>query len=176
MNHKRIIIVVALVTMMLMLSGCAILRPTPSISVSELPVMRLLYYTRALQMASPSGRMAMLANARAAYAEHATAENVARLALAYGQPGYKGYAPENGWRYAQKALANDDKYWGPAAVAFLHQFSALCADNDEVRSQLDVARQNKHETMQQLTQLKKLLTQTQRKLQALTRIESKLNP
>lgn len=149
-------------------SGCAILRPTTSSQPELSPAAKLLFYNRALLRASPSGRYTMLVTARNAFQEHSTAAKAARLALAYGQPGFKGYSPENGRQYAQKALTLNAELWGPAATAYLKQFAALCADNAHVRNQLDNAHeQNRH--------IKQQLSQTRQKIQALTRLESELN-
>lgn len=182
-------------------TGCALQRPTvdgyriegpvPAANDgNERSVTRLLLYSRRLMQASPSGRLALLETAKSAYQRQPNPANAARLALAYGQPNYKGYAPENGWRYVQNALAADDGYWGPAAVAYLRQFAALCVDNDHVRAQLDKATKQIESTRQQLTRTRRALTRsrgalthtqreltrTQRKLHALTRIETQLKP
>lgn len=154
-----------------LLSGCSLLRPVSETAdtMDLTPVTRLLFYSRALVRASPSGRLAILKAAQTAYANHPTAATAARLALAYGQPGQKGYAPENGWRYARKALALGKAHWGPAATAYLQQFAALCADNAQVRDQLERLRENNE-------RIKRQLAKARQKLHALTRIELKLKP
>src|SRR5699024_1904032 len=91
------------------LPGCAQLQSVDTVSASDFPVTGLLYYSRALLMADATGRAALLDGAKQAYAEQPDAIATARLALAYGQPGYTGYAPENGWRYAHKALQAEDQ-------------------------------------------------------------------
>lgn len=176
MNKKLLTATIVVILVTTLQSGCARLLPAPAIESNEVPVTRLLFYSRALSMASPSGRLAMLASAKDTYAEDPAPEAAARLALAYGHPGYKGYAPENCRRYTQKALADENEYWGPAAIAFLHQFSALCADNDQVRDRLDETREKQQDVAQQLSQLQQALAQAKRKLQALTQIETKLSP
>lgn len=130
--------------------------------------MKLLRYSQALTSASPTERLDMLDEARAAYEQHESPQSVARLALAYGQPGHRGYAPANGERYAEKALAVGDGYWSKAATAYLQQFAMLCADNTEVRHVLDAEREHAQTLKQQLAQARK-------KLRAITEIETELN-
>jgi len=158
------------------LPGCAQLQSVDTVSASDFPVTGLLYYSRALLMADATGRAALLDGAKQAYAEQPDAIATARLALAYGQPGYTGYAPENGWRYAHKALQAEDQAWGPAAKAFLQQFEQLCKDNHDIRKHLKKARKSQHHSTAQIADLRKQLAAANAKLQALTRIESKLNP
>lgn len=174
---KTRLLTTMLLTIALLQAGCVRQQPPViNVSASDSPVSRLLHYSRALLAAEPARRMAMLSSANSAYARQQTPETAARLALAYGQPGYKGYAPENGWRYAQKALHVEDDFWGPAATTFLQQFEQLCADNDAVRDRLDATQQKQQDIDAELAQLRKQLSAANAKLQALTRIESKLNP
>lgn len=158
-------------------SGCAVRHATPqpeattppAADAPPAPISMLLSYSHALLEASPSARLAMLKAAEDAYAQHQSAVTAARLALAYGQPGYTRYAPENAWRYARKALAIGAGHWGSAATTYLRQFAALSADNDAVRDRLQRAGTRKQ-------QLERQLTKARQKLRALTRIETKLNP
>src|SRR5699024_2781759 len=108
-------------------SGCTYmpLEPHTAVQRDMLQTEALLLYSQSLLQADSPRRMAMLNIARAAYERNPLPMNVARLALAYGQPGYKGYAPENGWRYADKALTHDNADWAPTAAAYLRQFAML---------------------------------------------------
>lgn len=186
MRTKVLVIAALLALAGILQTGCApqqqivdgyrIEGPVPANDGSERPITRLLFYSRALIQASPTGRLALLESAKTAYAQNPSPATAARLALAYGQPNYKGYAPENGWRYANTALTSGNDYWRPAAVAYLRQFSALCADNDHVRGQLEAASQQTETTRQQLVQAWQALSRAQRKLHALTQIETQLKP
>lgn len=154
-------------------AGCAVQPepdPAPTATIRPVqidPALELLHYTRALVAASPDKRLEMLAEARAAYERHQSPESIARLALAYGQPGHRGYAPENGARYARKALAAGEAYWSEEAAAYLRQFAILSADNVDVRHSLTAERQ-------QGDALEAQLTRAQEKLRAITKIETRL--
>jgi len=165
-----------------LLGGCAIAQHNTE-STASTPAYRLLFYSRALRQATPAQRMAMLGNARDHYARQPSALAAARLGLAYGQPGYKGYAPENGWRYTHKALTMDSDYWDPAAIAFLRQFFTLSADNANVRKllaqnqdQAEALSQQLHAMRLREQALNRQLSHAQQKLHALTRVESELKP
>lgn len=152
-------------------SSCALRRPMPQTDTTAniAPTTQLLFYSKALRLATPAQRQAMLASARERYARQPTAAAAARLALAYGQPGHQGYAPENCWRYAHKALLLDTAHWDPAATAYLKQIKTLCTDNAEVRDTLTALRKKYRHSHQQLTQARE-------KLQALTQLETELAP
>src|SRR5699024_6550255 len=165
-----------------LLGGCAVAQHNTE-STASTPAYRLLFYSRVLRQATPAQRMAMLGNARDHYARQPSALAAARLGLAYGQPGYKGYAPENGWRYTHKALVLGSDYWDAAATAFLRQFIALSADNAEVRKQLAQNQAQDKALRQQLQDLRlreralgRQLSHAQRKLHALSRVEGELKP
>lgn len=178
MMSKKLLVTIILLAAASLLGGCAQLQPPalPS-ATGAFRVTGLLHYSQALLQADPASRLAILNGAKSAYSARQTPTTTAHLALAYGQPGYKGYAPENGWRYAHKALsiASDD-FWGRQATTFLQQFAQLCADNDSVHDQLDTAQQYQQRLNIELTKLHQELAAANAKLQALTRIESKLKP
>src|SRR5690625_1220786 len=135
MRIKYLLAIPVIALSLPLLGGCAVAQRNAE-SAAATPAYRLLFYSRALRQATPAQRMAMLGDARDHYARQPSALAAARLGLAYGQPGYKGYAPENGWRYTRKALAMDSDYWDTAATAFLRQFFTLSADNARIRKQL----------------------------------------
>lgn len=183
MRIRPVLTIGVLVLCLALLSGCATCWPGADTAGGPTPAYKLLFYSRALIQATPTQRLAMLENARERYAKQPSAITAARLGLAYGQPGYKGYAPENGWRYSQKALAMDAAYWDPAATAFLRQIIALSVDNAEVRKQLAQAQEQTKTSTQQLAdtrqrnhRLGRQLAQARHKLRALTRIETELQP
>lgn len=154
-----------------LISGCAMLHPAPTTNThTELaPITKLLFYSRALLNASPAERMAMLTTAKDSYKTHTTAANAARLAMAYGLPGYKGYAPAKAQHYAQKALELGQTHWRAAATTYLKQFAALCADSANVRKKLANAREQRRKIKQQLAHARD-------KIHALTRLEAELKP
>lgn len=156
-----------------LLSACTLMQRPVDTSLS--PATQLLFYSRALVRAPRQGRLAMLETAKNIYADAPTPANGARLALAYGQPDYKGYAPDQAAQHANKALAEGGDYWGAAASAFLAHFAALTADNSSTRKQLRQAQAHNDDLKQQLAALRQALADAQDKLNALTRIETELN-
>lgn len=158
--------IMAIVTTSL-LAGCTLLQPRTDTTAVR-PADQLLFYSRALLMAAPQGRLAMLETARDAYAHQPTAITTAHLALAYGQPGYDGYAPDKAADYAQQALAAGADYWGAAANAFLRHFAALTSANSKARTASDA-------TQQDMAKLRRALAQAKHKLEALTQIETELS-
>lgn len=178
MISKLLLPTVLLLAVAMLLGGCAQQQPpAPQPAMHDSPITGLLYYSRALLQADSSARMVMLGAAKNAYNVQQTPTTAAQLALAYGQPGYKGYAPENGWRYAHKALTlAPADFWGAQATTYLQQFAQLCTDNDTIRNQLDTAQQRQQQLDIELAQLRQQLATANAKLQALTHIESKLNP
>lgn len=159
-------------------SGCALRHDTAPDPIAPTipPLTQLLFYSKALQQASPVARVSMLNNARRRYEQHPSAANGARLALAYGQPRQKGYAPENCWRYAHQAVAAAPHHWGAAATAYLHQVQALCRDNDNIREQLHKLRKQLHALNKKARQQRQALARAQAKLQALTELGTRLTP
>jgi len=147
-------------------SGCTYmpLEPHTAVQRDMLQTEALLLYSQSLLQADSPRRMAMLNIARAAYERNPLPMNVARLALAYGQPGYKGYAPENGWRYADKALTHDNADWAPTAAAYLRQFAMLSKENSNVHQMLANERKQREALEEQLAE-------ATRKLHSITLIE-----
>lgn len=166
MNTTTPAFAVLLIVIASLVSGCTLMQPPTDTTVR--PVDQLLFYSRALAEAAPSGRLAMLASARDAHAQNPTPATAARLALAYGQPGYKGYAPDHAARYAEQALAEGADYWGLAAAAFLRHVAALSAAQSKAHA-------TNGDMQQEVAELRQALTDAQRKLEALTRVESELN-
>ncbi|HLQ85746.1 MAG TPA: hypothetical protein VK110_06295 [Salinisphaeraceae bacterium] len=140
------------------------LEPHTAVQRDMLQTEALLLYSQSLLQADSPRRMAMLNIARAAYERNPLPMNVARLALAYGQPGYKGYAPENGWRYADKALTHDNADWAPTAAAYLRQFAMLSKENSNVHQMLANERKQREALEEQLAE-------ATRKLHSITLIE-----
>ncbi len=158
----------------LSLAGCVVPadKPVPAPAAATQPpridpALELLRYTHTVGAASPAERVQMLADARAAAQRLQSPENLARLALTYGQPGYTGYAPANGERYAKKALATGENYWSDNAAAYLKQYAELCADNDQVRQALAAERKT-------ADTLGDRLAQARQKLRAITDIETEI--
>ncbi len=153
-------------------AGCVTLvEPAPAVAAQPPRIdsaLGLLVYTQALGTASPAERVRMLADARAAAKRNESPKNLARLALVYGQPGYTGYTPAYGERYAKEALTVGENYWSDNAAAYLKQYAALCADNDQVRQTLAAERER-------VDTLGDRLLGAHKKLRAITEIETEIN-
>lgn len=143
------------------------------------------YADRLAQQAAADERTQALEQARQAFEQSATPMTHARLGLALGQPGFKGYAPNAARQHLKTALSAKTANWTPIERAFLslrlQQIQSHANQRAQWQSRLHAA-QHKQEKLarearhlrQRLENISHRLQAALQKLQAITEIEQNL--